>query len=78
MNGKRPVDGSAIGGFALDPQGFDAGKKVTCRKRHIRVDVLGPVLGVTVLPANVQDGDGSCDLSRKVRRRFPFIERALY
>jgi hypothetical protein len=26
----------------LDPQGFDAGKKVTGRKHHILVDTLGP------------------------------------
>ena len=33
--------GRSKGGSALDPQGFDAGKKVTGRKRHILVDTLG-------------------------------------
>ncbi len=32
----------------LTPQGFDAGKKVTGRKRHILVDTLGLLLGVSV------------------------------
>ena len=62
-------------GAALDPQGFDAGKKVTGRKRHILVDTLGLLLGVSVLPADIQDRDGARDLLRQARRRFPFIER---
>ena len=45
-------------GSALDPQGFDAGKKVTGRKRHILVDTLGLLLSVAVHPANIQDRDG--------------------
>ncbi|WOJ91638.1 IS5 family transposase (plasmid) [Methylocapsa polymorpha] len=63
------------GGSALDPQGYDAGKKDTGRKRHILVDTLGLLLGVSVLPANIQDRDGASDLLREARRRFPFVER---
>jgi transposase len=64
------------GGSALDPQGFDAGKKVTVRKRHILVDTLGLPLNVVVHPADVQDRDGAAlVLDRRTRRRFPFIER---
>ena len=36
------------GGSTLDPQGFDAAKKVTGRKRHILVDTLGLLLNVVV------------------------------
>src|SRR5207237_2013881 len=38
-------------GSALDPHGFDAGKKITGRKRHILVDTLGLLLNVVVHPA---------------------------
>jgi putative transposase len=63
-------------GSTLDPQGFDAGKKVTGRKRHILVDTLGLLLNVVVHPANVQDRDGArLVLDRRTRRLFPFIER---
>jgi hypothetical protein len=62
-------------GSSLDPQGFDAGKKVTGRKRHILVDMLGLLFGVSILPADIQDRDGAPDLLRRVRRRLPFIER---
>lgn len=30
---------------------------------------------MSVLPANIQDRDGSRDLLREARRRFPFIQR---
>jgi transposase len=60
----------------LDPQGFDAGKKITGRKRHILVDTLGLLLSVAVPPANIQDRDGvALVLDRRTRRLFPFIER---
>ncbi|QND72889.1 IS5 family transposase [Tardiphaga robiniae] len=63
------------GAPALDPQGFDAGKKITGRKRHILVDTLGLLLGVSVHAADIQDRDGAHDLLRRARRRFPFVER---
>ena len=62
-------------GSALDPQGFDAGKKVTGRKRHILVDTLGLLLSVVVHPADIQDRDGARELLRTARRSFPFITR---
>ena len=62
-------------GSALDPQGYDAGKKVTGRKRHVLVDTLGLLLSVVVHPADVQDRDGARQVLRTARRLFPFIER---
>lgn len=40
-------------------RGFDAGKKINGRKRHIAVDTLCLLLAVTVTPASVQDRDGA-------------------
>src|SRR6185295_5142648 len=62
-------------GALLDPSGYDAGKKVKGRKRHILVDTLGLLLSVVVHPADVQDRDGAFHLLRRARRMFPFIER---
>jgi putative transposase len=45
-----------------DERGFDAGKKINGRKRHLLVDTLGLVLRVLVLPANLQDRDGARQL----------------
>jgi Transposase DDE domain len=60
----------------MDPQGYDAGKKVTGRKRHIRVDTLGLLLSVAVHPADIQDRDGvAYVLNASTRALFPFLER---
>jgi putative transposase len=40
-------------------RGFDAGKKVKGRKRHIVVDTVGNLLEVVVHTANLQDRDGA-------------------
>jgi len=52
-------------------RGYDAGKKVNGRKRHLLVDTLGLVLMVIVHAANVQDRDGAKWLLEKVKGRFP-------
>jgi transposase len=60
----------------LDPSGYDAGKKVKGRKRHILVDTLGLLLSVAVHPADIQDRDGAAlVLDKRTRALFPFIER---
>jgi putative transposase len=40
-------------------RGYDAGKKVTGRKRHILVDTQGLLLDVSVTPASVPDREGA-------------------
>lgn len=66
QEGRRPQPSAAI----LDSQsvktaspteerGFDAGKKVSGRKRHVLVDTLGLMWLMVVHPANVQDRDGA-------------------
>jgi putative transposase len=42
--------------------GYDAGKKVKGRKRHIWVDSMGLLLAVAVTAADVSDGRAACDL----------------
>lgn len=41
------------------PRGYDGGKKIVGRKRHIIVDTLGLVWALVVTPASVQDRDGA-------------------
>ena len=45
-------------------RGFDAGKKINGRKRHLLVDTLGLMIAVCVTTAGVQDGDGLQKLLR--------------
>ena len=53
------------------PRGFDAGKRVHGRKRHIVTDTNGLLLAVHVHPANVQDVHGAVPLLERLRQRFP-------
>ncbi|HVI89645.1 MAG TPA: IS5 family transposase [Dongiaceae bacterium] len=71
----QSAKGAGKRGASIDPSGFDAGKKVKGRKRHILVDTLGFLLSVVVHPADVQDRDGAAAVLRQARRSFPFIER---
>ena len=41
------------------PRGFDAGKKIKGRKRHIVTDTEGNLVAVQVHPADIQDRDGA-------------------
>jgi transposase len=54
-------------------RGFDGGKKLNGRKRHIAVDTLGLVLTVVVTAASVQDRDGAFRLLALLRERFSTI-----
>lgn len=61
-----------------DTRGYDAGKKVNGRKRHVLVDTLGLILLVLVLPANIQDRDAARQLLERYygsqrRRRVKHI-----
>lgn len=40
-------------------RGYDAGKKISGRKRHIAVDCLGLILAIFITPAAVQDRDAA-------------------
>jgi putative transposase len=51
----QTVRGSEAGG----PRGYDGGKKINGRKRHIIVDTMGLLLVVLVTSANVDDGTGA-------------------
>ncbi len=55
--------------------GYDAGKKVKGKKRHLLIDTLGLILSIVVHPADVQDRDGALlVLDRHTRQLFPFPE----
>jgi transposase len=54
-------------------RGYDAGKKINGRKRHIAVDVLGMLLAVIVTDASVQDRDAARPLLRLLRNLFEHV-----
>jgi transposase len=56
------------------PRGYDAGKRIYGRKRHIVTDTNGLLLAVHVHPANVQDVHGAVPLLERLRLRFPKLQ----
>jgi len=54
-------------------RGYDAGKKVNGRKRHIAVDTNGLLLTVVVTLAAIQDRDAGLRLLGALRARFSTI-----
>jgi transposase len=61
---------------AAGPRGYDAGKKIKGRKRHIATDTSGLLVTVVVHEADVQDRDGAPRVLKSTRKRFPFLRHA--
>ena len=55
------------------PRGFDAGKKINGRKRHLVTDTQGLPLALAIHPADIQDRDGLALVCVRLRRRFPWL-----
>jgi putative transposase len=66
----QSVKTTEVGGI----KGFDAGKKVKGRKRHILVDTLGMLIAVVVTSASVQDYHGAKPVLERVKGRCPRLE----
>ncbi len=56
-------------------RGYDAGKKIKGRKRHILVDTLGLVLVCVVHSASVQDRDGAKEVLKALEGAFGWIRK---
>lgn len=56
------------------PSGYDAGKKMKGRKRHIVTDTNGLLLDAEIHTANVQDRDGAEPVLKSARKRYPTLK----
>lgn len=55
------------------PRGYDAGKKIKGRKRHILTDTEGNMLGAITHTADVQDRDGAPNTIATTKESFPTL-----
>ena len=71
------IDSQSVktGPDAREQVGFDAGKRIKGRKRHLVTDMLGLMLRVEVHSAGVQDRDGAALVLNRITQRFPFIKK---
>ena len=73
----QSVKSAEKGGPCIDPPGFDAGKLIKGKKRHILVDTQGLLLHAIVHPADIQDRDGGILLLSTLFGLFPFLKGSL-
>ena len=67
------VDSQSVKGadtVAKDTRGYDAGKKINGRKRHIVTDTIGLLLVVMVSAASLQDRDGGRGILKRLHSAF--------
>jgi transposase len=55
------------------PSGYDAGKKIKGRKRHILTDTEGNLVHALIHTADIQDRDGAPLLLAEIIHRFPWL-----
>jgi putative transposase len=69
----QSVRTTEVGG---DERGYDGGKKVSGRKRHIAVDMMGLLLGVAVTAASADDGNAASEVlwQRDDEKKFPRLK----
>jgi transposase len=70
------IDSASVRGADTVPtrsRGYDAGKRVNGRKRHLAVDTSGLLLAVVVTIAGIQDRDGAVRLLAALRAKFSTI-----
>ncbi|MFI6289919.1 IS5 family transposase [Streptomyces sp. NPDC051018] len=58
-----------------DSRGYDGGKKINGRRRHLICDTIGLFLQIRVLPAHVTDRQAAADMLPALRERFPTITK---
>jgi putative transposase len=71
----QSVKSAEKGGAHIDPHGFDGGKLIKGKKRHVLVDTLGLLLHALVTSAHVQDRDGGLMVLSTLFGRFPFLRK---
>lgn len=58
-----------------ESRGYDGGKKINGRRRHLICDTIGLLLAIRVTPGDVTDRQAAADMLPALRRRFPTITK---
>lgn len=63
------------GGACIDPHGFDGGKLIKGKKRHVLVDTLGRLVHALVTSADVLHRDGGIMPLSTLYGQFPYLKK---
>jgi putative transposase len=68
------IDSQSVKAPEAKTRGYDAGKKIVGRKRHIAVDTDGRLLMVNLTTADISDSAGAQMILGSVRKRWPWLK----
>ena len=68
------LDSQSVKAPSAKERGFDAGKKVVGRKRHVAVDTDGRLLMVNLTTADISDSAGAQLILAAIRKRWPWLK----
>ena len=68
------IDSQSVKAPGAKTRGYDAGKKIVGRKRHIAVDTDGRLLMLNLTPADISDSAGAQLILDAVRKRWPWLK----
>lgn len=68
------IDSQSIKAPHSKTRGYDAGKKIVGRKRHIAVDTDGRLLMVNLTSADISDSAGAQVILDGIRKRWPWVK----
>jgi putative transposase len=68
------MDSQSVKAPQAETRGYDAGKKIVGRKRHVAVDTDGRLLMVNLTTADISDSAGAQAILDAVRKRWPWVK----
>ncbi len=68
------IDSQSVKAPHAATRGYDAGKKIVGRKRHIAVDTDGRLLMVNLTTADISDSAGAQTILDGIRKRWPWVK----
>src|ERR1700678_2347570 len=68
------IDSQTVKAPMAEKRGYDAGKKIVGRKRHIAVDTDGRLLAVNLTTADISDSAGAHMILGAIRKRWPWVK----
>ena len=68
------IDSQSVKAPHAHRRGYDAGKKIVGRKRHIAVDTDGRLLMVNLTTADISDSAGAQPILDAIRKRWPWVK----
>ncbi|MFT8520603.1 IS5 family transposase [Gluconobacter oxydans] len=68
------IDNQSIKAPHAKTKGYDAGKKIVGRKRHIAVDTDGRLLMVNLTPTDISDSAGGRMVLDAIHKRWPWVK----